>query len=211
VAEDIRQAAELVAEKKPLCLFNTISNKEGTVCETVSGDYQSEFARGCLSFKDRNSVKIKRKARLVIASAGGFPYDTNLIQSHKALYNAYQALAEGGTLALLAECPDGITGKGERADLKFLDYFNLTLEQMDAKFRQDFDSNCNTAYSIAEKAGKCNLILVSRLQSEPVRKMKLIPARTLPEALKSANELTGKTEPEAYLIEDVATILPVPA
>ena len=48
---------------------------------------------------------LKTNATVVVASCGGFPYDINLIQAHKALDMATQACNEGGTIVLLAEVP----------------------------------------------------------------------------------------------------------
>ena len=163
----------------------------------------------CQFFKEKNSVKINRKADLVTASAGGFPYDTNLIQSHKALFHAYQALKQGGCLILLAECSDGITGKGEEADRRFLEYFDLTLEQMDVLFRQKFDPNCNTAYSIAKKASRSRIILVTGLNPEAVEKTGLMPASSMSEALNISARQSSSKNPDTYVMENAATVLPI--
>jgi lactate racemase len=209
VAEDLQEAADIVSKKKSFYLFNTILNSNGTIYKIFSGDYRRGFLLACKLFKEKNSVKVFRQAELVIASAGGFPYDTNLIQSHKALFHAYQALKEGGGLILLAECSDGITGKGAEADRRFLEYFDLTLEEMDEIFRQKFDPNCNTAYSIAEKANRSRIILVSRLNPEEVKKTGLMPASSLPEALKISAGQSSSENPDTYVMENAATILPV--
>jgi nickel-dependent lactate racemase len=209
VAEDLQEAADIVSKKKGFYLFNTILNSQGRICKIFSGDYRREFLWACQFFKEKNSVKINRKADLVIASAGGFPYDTNLIQSHKALFHAYQALKQGGCLILLAECSDGITGKGAGTDRRFLEYFDLTLEKMDEIFRQKFDPNCNTAYSIAEKASRSRIILVSRLNPEEVKKTGLRPASSLPEALEISARQSSSENPDTCVMENAATILPV--
>ena len=125
------------------------------------------------------------------------------------MFHAFQAVQEAGVLILLAECSDGITGKGKTADLKFLDYFNLSLEQMDTRFRQKFDLNCNTAYSIAEKASKGKVILLSSLSPETVIKTGMYPAFDLQDVLKKAFELGGKKIPETYILENASTLLSV--
>lgn len=209
VAEDLQEAAELVSRQKKLYLFNAVLNSEGRISKIFSGDYKTEFWSGCEFYRQHNSVQIIKKAELVIASAGGFPHDTNLIQSHKALYHAFEAVQENGVLFLLAECGDGLTGKGENTDRLFADYFKLSLEKMDELFRKQFNPNCNTAYSIAEKANKCRIILVSRLEPELVKKLGLYPAGDLEQGLKIASSYLGKKLPETYVIENSATLLPV--
>ena len=209
VAEDLQEGVDIVSKEKRFYLFNTILNSKGEICKIFRGNYRSEFILACQFFKEKNSVKINRKADLVTASAGGFPYDTNLIQSHKALFHAYQALKQGGCLILLAECSDGITGKGEEADRRFLEYFDLTLEQMDVLFRQKFDPNCNTAYSIAKKASRSRIILVTGLNPEAVEKTGLMPASSMSEALNISARQSSSKNPDTYVMENAATVLPI--
>jgi len=57
-------------------------------------------------FKRENGLSYKPSQ--VIVSCGGYPFDLNLIQGHKALEAASQACNEGGTIVLVAECADGL-------------------------------------------------------------------------------------------------------
>ncbi len=80
---------------------------------------------------------------------------------------------------------------------------------MDEIFRQKFDPNCNTAYSIAEKASRSRIILVSELDPEGVKKTGLMPASSLPEALKISGEQSSSRNPGTYVMENAATVLPI--
>ena len=53
-------------------------------------------------------IPVSKKVDVVIASAGGFPYDINLYQVERAVRYNSRILREGGTLILVAECKDGI-------------------------------------------------------------------------------------------------------
>ena len=65
-----------------------------------------------------HTIEIDEQRDLVVASCGGYPYDLNMIQAHKALDAASRACTPGGTIYLFAECPDGL-GRDD-----FLDWFD---------------------------------------------------------------------------------------
>jgi nickel-dependent lactate racemase len=136
---------------------------------------------------------------LVIASCGGSPYDINLIQAHKALDMAAYACLEGGTIVLLAECRDGVG----RAD--FLKWFHeADSRALETRLRQAYEVNGQTAWSLLTKAERFRVVLVSELAPEDVRFMRMIPAKSLDEALQ-------ETDPsvEGYLMPHGASWLPV--
>ena len=119
---------------------------------------------------------------MAIVSCGGNPYDINLIQAHKALEAASYACADGGTIIWLAECPDGLG----RAD--FMKWFDAAdARALATRLHEHYEVNGQTAWTLLEKAERFRVILVSSLDAADVRRMRLIPARTLSEALSCAD------------------------
>ncbi|MBP2677919.1 MAG: hypothetical protein H6Q82_984, partial [Deltaproteobacteria bacterium] len=104
VHEDIVEAVSLAS---PTFLVNTLLTPGRRIFDLVAGHWQKAHEEGCALYAKHFRVRITKRYPLVIASAGGFPKDINLIQSHKALDNAFLATEPGGVLILLAECPDG--------------------------------------------------------------------------------------------------------
>jgi nickel-dependent lactate racemase len=91
---------------------------------------------------------------------------------------ASYACEEGGTIVLVAECADG-TG---RAD--FLKWFDAADSRaLEARLREGYEVNGQTAWSLLTKAERFDIRLVSSLPEEDVRHMRLKPARTVAEAL----------------------------
>jgi nickel-dependent lactate racemase len=130
-------------------------------------------------------------------SCGGWPSDINLIQAHKALEMASYACAEGGTIILLAECADGLG----RAD--FLKWFEAADSRaLEALLRERYEVNGQTAWSLLLKAERFRIHLISSLDDEAVRQMRLIPARTIEEAL-------AETSATGYIMPRGASVLPV--
>ena len=79
------------------------------------------FTRACREHDRCFRAPGDRRYDLVVASAGGYPKDINLIQAHKAIDNAAGFVGDGGTLVLLAECADGVGSAG------FLPFFDLKM------------------------------------------------------------------------------------
>ncbi|HEY5997448.1 MAG TPA: nickel-dependent lactate racemase, partial [Candidatus Deferrimicrobiaceae bacterium] len=104
VHEDIEEA---VAMASPAFLLNTLLTPGKMLFDAVAGEWRAAHREACARYAAIFRVELPRRFPLVIASAGGWPKDINVIQSHKALDNAFRAVTPGGVLILLAECPDG--------------------------------------------------------------------------------------------------------
>ncbi|HYE64255.1 MAG TPA: hypothetical protein VD966_01655, partial [Pyrinomonadaceae bacterium] len=157
--------------------------------------------RACAEYAAEHSLRIGSKREIVIASCGGAPYDINLIQAHKTLDMAAHACLEGGTIILLAECADGLG----RAD--FLKWFEeVDSRALELRLRERYEVNGQTAWSLLTKAELFRIYLISELAEEDVRRMRMVPARTIAEAM-------AQTRPDAegYILPRGASLLPVVA
>jgi nickel-dependent lactate racemase len=106
VSEDMEDAFRLMPV--PSFLINTVLNPDGDIAGIFAGNVIDAHRAGCDEFTKHYSLPITRKADIVIASAGGYPTDINLLQSHKSMVNASEALKPGGTLFLTARCIEGV-------------------------------------------------------------------------------------------------------
>jgi nickel-dependent lactate racemase len=172
------ECERIAAEAAPSFLINTVTDERGRVVRLYAGDWRAAHRRACAEYADSHAVRVERKRPLVVASAGGSPFDINLIQAHKALEMASYACEEGGDIVLVAECADG-TG---RAD--FLKWFEeKDSRALESRLRAGYEVNGQTAWSLLTKAERFRVQLISTLPDEDVRLMRLTPARTLTEAL----------------------------
>ena len=104
VNEDMTEAAALV---KPAFGINIVINSHNEHCALVCGHWQAAWEESCRLINSAMEVPIEQKADVVIVSCGGYPKDINLYQAVKSLFNAVQAIKEGGLLVFLAECREG--------------------------------------------------------------------------------------------------------
>lgn len=175
VHEECDRVASLVA---PAFGLNTIVDRQKRSVKLFCGDWRLAHRAACEHYLEHNSVSIPAKRDVVIVSCGGFPYDINLIQAHKALDMASYACRDGGTIVLLAECSDGLG----RPD--FLKWFeSADSHALAARLRTEYEVNGQTAWALLTKAERYRICLVSQLPDEQVKLMRMTPVRSLAEAI----------------------------
>ncbi|HEU4714234.1 MAG TPA: nickel-dependent lactate racemase [Pyrinomonadaceae bacterium] len=192
VHEECERVAELVA---PAFGVNTIVDEQQRAVGIFCGDWRLAHRAGCDHYLRRHSFKIREKRDVVIVSCGGSPHDLNLIQAHKALDMAAHACKDGGTIVLLAECRDGLG----RAD--FMKWFDARdSRSLENRLRNGYEVNGQTAWSLLTKAERYRVCLVSQLRDEQVERMRMLPVRTVSEALDQAGNGSGFVMPRGAAV-----------
>ena len=195
VHEECERVAAII---DPVYGINTIIDEKGRVVSLFCGHWRSSHRVACESYLANHSLEISDKRQLVITSCGGSPYDINLIQAHKALDMASYACTEGGTIILLAECRDGF------GRLDFLKWFEEENSRaLEERLHSGYEVNGQTAWALLTKAERFKVHLVSDLSDNDVRKMRMIPAQSLSEAL-----LRSATDGDGYIMPRGAAVLP---
>lgn len=196
VHEDMLEAVSFI---NPSFAINTVLNSEKEIINVYAGHWKDSHLKGCEEYKKENSIVISEKRQFVIVSPGGFPKDINLIQSHKAMEHGSVVLEDGGTMIVIAECSQGL-GRDD-----FLDWFvENGADGTAKKLLDNYKVYGQTAWGISWKAEKFNVILVSDLEPETVKKLGLHPCPDIATALNSI-----KPEDSGYLIPYALTTLPV--
>jgi nickel-dependent lactate racemase len=118
------------------------------------------------------------------------------------------ACNDGGTIILLAECRDGLG----RPD--FLKWFEASdsgaLEArlfkasdsgaLEARLFNGYEVNGQTAWALLTKAERYRVCLVSELSGEDVKRMRMIPVRSISEALEHAGSGEGFIMPRGAAV-----------
>ncbi len=197
VHEECERVAALVG---PSFLINSVVNQRGLVLRLFAGDWREAHRRACDEYASTHSVKLDGRREMVIVSCGGKPYDLNLIQAHKALDMAALACLDGGTIILVAKCSEGL-GRDD-----FLNWFEAENSRvLEQRLRESYKVNGQTAWALLTKAERFRIILVSGLEDEVVRSMRMTPARTLEEAM-AEYDAGGRS---GYIMPRGASVLPV--
>lgn len=199
VAEDMLEAAQLT---KVDFVLNTVLNREGKIAGLFAGALDAAH-RAAAQFAHRLfTTPIKQRADLVIASAGN---PKNFIQSHKALFNAYQAVKPGGRIILLTPSPEGFGGETFARWLKLGNRAAII-----AELRRHAEINGQTALSTIEKAPITTFI--TGLSAKDVAILGGRKADSLENALELVRkdfEKGGVKEPAYYLMPSASFTVPM--
>jgi nickel-dependent lactate racemase len=196
VSEECERVAAMI---DPTFAINSIVNDRGAVEQIFAGHWRSSHERACEAYSVSHSQKISDKRELVIVSCGGAPYDINMIQAHKALDMAAHACVDGGTITLLAECADGLG----RAD--FLKWFESEDSRvLELRLRENYEVNGQTAWVLMTKAERFRVHIITKLDDEDVRRMRMISAQDI-ESVLSEIPATAR----GYIMPRGAALLPV--
>ena len=200
--------AEDMAEGAAFCrcdlLINTVLDRQGNIAGIHCGGLTAAHAAACAQAHDLFAVPITEQADLVVATAGSAK---NWVQSHKALFNAYQAVKPGGRIIMAARAPEGFGGN------KFAQWVALgSREAIIAELRRNAEINGQTALSTLEKAAMTDFI--TELSNEQVKLMGGRRAASLEDALENARrELlrAGVDQPTCYIMPSAAYTVPMVA
>ena len=200
VHQAILEAARMIA---PDFLLNTVLTPDKRIAAVFCGDLEAAHLAGCRLAAELYTVPMERPADLAIVSCGGHPKDINFIQAHKALDYGVQAVRPGGTVILLAACPDGF------GNATFFDWFNFEdLDVFEKALRDRYEINGQTAHATLTKARTWRVILVSGFSRGQTERMGMIKADDLDAALQMAYEHLP-ANPEVVVIPDGGSVLPV--
>lgn len=142
VAEDLRAVAGLLPPAAVWTLWD--DGARSAVDRSVD-----EFAATCARYARTRRVGPAGEADLVIASAGGWPRDLDVVQAHKALRHAAAYARPGAPIVLLAACNEGLGSAAFAAWLARAD--RATLER---EARSAYDLNAQTAISLVAIAAR---------------------------------------------------------
>ncbi|MBN1503538.1 MAG: nickel-dependent lactate racemase [Candidatus Eisenbacteria bacterium] len=187
----------------PAFLLNTMTDAAGNILGVFAGEAVEAHLAGCRALLRDVAVRVPAKADCVIVSCGGYPRDSTMVQSHKAIDNMASVLKDGAPMVLLAENRHGMGSE------ELLGWFEEGgLSGIRRKLASKYTFHGHTALALSEKAARFKVYMVSSLGDDVVRRMGLIPAATAQEAVadvlaKADGDLT------TYVFPDGSETLPV--
>lgn len=196
VHEECESIAEMI---NPSFGIYSIVDERGRVVRVMAGHWRGAHRAACQEYVATHSVRVENKRDIVVASCGGFPYDINLIQAHKALDMAALACKEGGTIVLLAECREGF---GRHDFLRWFDEENAPT--LAGRLQLAYEVNGQTAWALLTKAERHRVLLLSTLNDQDVKQMRMTPIHSLDEALVQLDPAA-----QGYILPRGAACLPV--
>jgi len=181
--QDVEEIGKLIGIDYVL---NVVVNDEKEIVAAYSGDPDEVMSKGIDYIRKNVQMDLHDSAGtfdLVIASPGGYPKDINFYQAQKAITHACLFSKPKGVIILAAECRDGV---GSNKFEHFLASKDSFLEVIESFESMPFEIGPHKAYQLAKQALSHKIILVSEISDDQIRKMLLIPAKSLGQAYKIA-------------------------
>jgi nickel-dependent lactate racemase len=145
-------------------IVNVVTNSRKEIVQVVSGDAEAAWLEGVKTCAEMSVSRVEQKYPVVIVGADGYPRDINVYQAQKALDNAAEVAAEGGTIILVAECREGF---GEDTFEEWM--LNATgPSDVVTRFNTGFKLGGHKAFAIARVVLDREVVLVSDLSRDDV-------------------------------------------
>jgi nickel-dependent lactate racemase len=181
-------------------IFNVVLDGDGKICHAVYGHPVEAHKHGVPHALRAHTTLLPHKADVVIAD--GFPFDIEFWQVNKALDNAALAVRPGGVIIIVSPCYEGLSVTHGAEILRFgyrpkAEILRLVAE---GKFTHRVAAvhMIQVAEATFEQGVECVLV-TDGIPPEDVRRLNLIHARTVQEAVAYALARVGNEASVAVL------------
>lgn len=178
-------------------IINVITDDNKQVVAAVAGEMQAAWNKGVDICRNLSVCSIDANVDIVVASCGGYPKDINLYQAQKSLESSVLAVRDQGVIILLAQCPEGM---GEETFSRWIEEAK-TPQDIKERFAMHFELGGHKAYAICRTLEKCDIVLISEMSDEQVKKAFLIPVADVEEGLAYAFGKLGSSASVAVIPE----------
>jgi nickel-dependent lactate racemase len=177
VRQDVEEIGRLIGVHFAL---NAILNEAKEILDVVAGEPGAVMQKGISLVRKLYQVEVSAPFDLMIVSPGGHPKDINLYQAQKGLAHAALVTKDGGTIVLIAACPEGTGSQSYERWMEGVTSYQAVFERFQ---REGFRIGPHKAYQIARDAARVRVLLVSQMSSNLVRRLLLTPVGSPNEAV----------------------------
>ncbi len=175
--QDVEEAGRMIGVHFAL---NAVLNESKQIVRVLAGDPLAVMREGIPLVLKIYQVRVAAPFDLMIASPGGHPKDINLYQSQKALGHASRVTRKGGTVILVAACPEGAGSRSYEAWVAGMPSHQAVIERFQG---EGFRIGPHKAFQIARDAAPRRLLLVTQMPPELVQRLLLTSCPSLDAAL----------------------------
>ena len=195
-------------EAKLAFICNVVLNADKEIIHAVAGDCDAAHRQGTDFLASKCAVRAI-PADIAVSTNGGYPLDQNIYQAVKGMTAAEATVKKGGVIIMLAKSNDGHGAPefyktfAEEKDLdRMLNTFMKT-----PKESTRIDQWQSQIFARVLKHAK--VIFISDAPDQMVRDLHMIPAHSLNEAMKLAEEMLGNPGAEVTTIPDGVGVMVV--
>lgn len=200
IQKDMMEAAKMVGVD---FILNVVENAKGKIVKAFGGHYEKAFLEGVKLVDRLYKVPVKGRAKIVLVSPGGAPYDINLYQALKAVENAIDLVKPEGVIVLAAECTEG---HGHDEFYRWMTECK-TVAEAEARTRKRFVIGGFKAFYLLRALSRAHIILVSALPDYYARNVfRMDTAKTVDDGMSKAFKLMGRRSKVWVLPKGTATL-----
>lgn len=187
-------------------ILNVVLNHKKEIIGAYAGDMEEAHREG-VAFLSSLCACPASPADIVIVSNGGFPLDQNIYQSVKGMATAARTCRKGGVIIIVSQCADGHGGES---------FYHTFSSEPDTKKIMDSILSQDPKATIPDQWQSqilCSIllhhpvILVSDVPKEMAKKMHLLPASSIEEAVQQAKSILKLPSPSITAVMDGPSII----
>ena len=163
---------------QPDFCLNTMLDTDHRMVAAVAGDFEAAHEEGCRQAAQMFRISVPEPLDVLITSAGGHPYDSNFMQSLKAVFNVQDVVRPGGAILWVAECSSGINPG-------FLPWAEIESDaQLERAVRDRYALTGHNSLMLRHLIRRVDVALWSSLPADVVARLGLHPVASLEEGLR---------------------------
>ena len=187
-------------------IVNVVLNSEKQVIYAVAGDVEQAHKAGTDFLSQKCGVNAM-PADIVISTNGGYPLDQNVYQAVKGMTAAEATVKEGGVIIMLASSSDGVGGDHFYHQLADEADIEKTMALFLRRGRGETVPDQWQTQIMLRILMRAQVIYVSEMPEDTVRKMHMIPARSMGEAIEKAKKILRKENATITAIPDGVSVI----
>jgi lactate racemase len=160
--------------------LNDVLNESKQIVQVFAGEPQAVMRAGMPLVRKIYEVRVSAPFDVMLTSPGGHPKDINVYQAQKALGHAVRVTRPGGTVILVAACPEGSGSRGYEEWVAGMTSYEAVLERFQ---REGFRIGPHKAFQIARDGCGRRLLCVTEMPPALTSKLLLQRCASLEEAL----------------------------
>ena len=166
--------------------IHLVEHPDGKVAGAFAGDFMRTFEQACALASKVFRPSLRRRADIVISSAGGVPWDHSLFEASPSALMAASICKDQGIVILVAECSGGLGGFPSG---------RLAAAESKARLahaRRFFSLDMLLEHSFRKVSSDHRVYLVSTLPEHQASLYELLDAKSVKSALERAIRHAGK-------------------
>ena len=195
------------ARQAKLCyVVNVVLNSEKQPLYAVAGDLEAAHKKGTDFLAGLCAVQAV-PADIVITTNGGYPLDQNVYQAVKGMTAAEATVKDGGVIVMLASSDDGTGGDHFYHQLADEPDIQKTMDLFLSRGRNETAPDQWQSQILLRILLKVSVVYVSNMPDEMVKKMHMIPAHSIEEAMGIAKNILGREDATITAIPDGISVI----